>query len=105
MANNNVNFKKIDYSDGDAFMKELYNKSTIDSCTFDDFLKLPRQDGYENNINRIPNDFSTAIDHKENINHTGIMILPEPVLQDASGKIIDITFQDISKNIVNGTNE
>ena len=63
MANNKVNFEKNDYSDGDAFMKEFYNKSTIDSCTFDDFLKLPKQDGYETNINRIPNDFSTATDH------------------------------------------
>ena len=105
MSNIQVDFEKLDYAEGEALIKELYNPTTIESCSFDEFLKLPKQDGYENNINRVPNNFTTAIDHKDDINMTGVMVLPDPILKDASGNTLEITYQDLSMNSVNGATE
>ena len=35
------------------------------SKTWDDFLKLPKSDGYVNNVNRVPNSFSKVTDKKD----------------------------------------
>ena len=65
MSNVDLDFDSIDYSSGNLTMAALYNDRSVVSATWDDFLKLPTVDGYQNNIKRVPNDFSTNVRDKK----------------------------------------
>lgn len=57
-SNITIDSEKIDYSHGERCMKELYNERNVVVQTWDDFLKLPKIAGYEQNVKRVPNTFS-----------------------------------------------
>jgi hypothetical protein len=57
MSNTTVETEKLDYSEGEQCMRELYNDRNVVSKTWADFLALPKIPGYENNVKRVPNDF------------------------------------------------
>ena len=61
-TNANIDFQKVDYSDGIEILNDMYKPSELVTCSFDDFLKLPKSDGYLNNQNRVPNDFTNVVD-------------------------------------------
>ena len=61
-TNANIEFQKVDYSDGAEILNDMYKQTEIVTCSFEDFLKLPKCDGYMNNINRVPNDFTNVVD-------------------------------------------
>jgi hypothetical protein len=67
MTSVNIDLSKFDYREGKDAMETLYQETEIEIKSFDDFLKLPVSDGYKNNVNRVPNDFNTAIDMSGNI--------------------------------------
>jgi hypothetical protein len=64
-GNINIDKEKFDYCDGNTlimdYLKKLEDTSDpVVSPSFDDFLKLPVNDGYKNNIKRVPNDFKSV---------------------------------------------
>lgn len=65
MSNAEIDFDKLDYSSGALTMAALYNDRSVVSATWDDFLKLPKVAGYQNNDKRVPNDFSTGVRDKK----------------------------------------
>ena len=65
MSNSTMDVETVDYSKGNDLMKVLYNERNCVSATSDDFLKLPKSDGYLNNAKRVPNSFSNAKDKKD----------------------------------------
>ena len=65
MSNVDIDFDKLDYSVGNLTMEALYNDRSVVSATWDDFLKLPKVAGYQNNEKRVPNDFSTGVRDKK----------------------------------------
>ena len=65
MSNSTVDTETIDFTEGEDFMKALYNERNCVSATWDDFLKLPKVAGYVNNVKRVPNSFSNAKDKKD----------------------------------------
>lgn len=65
MSNVDIDFDKLDYSVGNLTMEALYNDRSVVSATWDDFLKLPKVAGYQNNERRVPNDFSTGVRDKK----------------------------------------
>ena len=65
MSNSTIDIETVDYSEGNDFMKVLYNERNCVSATWDDFLKLPKSDGYLNNVKRVPNSFSKVKDKKD----------------------------------------
>lgn len=66
MSNVDINFNSIDYSVGELTMAALNNDRSVVSATWDDFLKLPRVAGYENNVKRVPNNFAEGVRDKIN---------------------------------------
>jgi hypothetical protein len=65
MSNSTIDVETIDYTEGEDCMKALYNERNCVSKTWDDFLKLPKSDGYLNNVKRVPNSFSKVTDKKD----------------------------------------
>ena len=65
MANSTIDTETIDFAEGEDFMKVLYNERNCVSATWDDFLKLPKSDGYLNNVKRVPNSFSKVTDKND----------------------------------------
>ena len=65
MSNSTTDVEMIDYTEGEDRMKALYNERNCVSKTWDDFLKLPKSDGYLNNVKRVPNSFSKVMDKKD----------------------------------------
>ena len=65
MSNSTIDTETIDFTEGEDFMKALYNERNCVSATWDDFLKLPKSDGYLNNVKRVPNSFSNVTDKKD----------------------------------------
>ena len=65
MSNSTIDVEMIDYTEGEDRMKALYNERNCVSKTWDDFLKLPKSDGYLNNVKRVPNSFSKVMDKKD----------------------------------------
>ena len=66
MSNSTIDVETVDYLEGDDLMKAFYNERNCVSATWDDFLKLPKSDGYVNNVKRVvPNSFSNAKDKKD----------------------------------------
>ena len=65
MSNSTIEVETVDYEVGEDFMKALYNERNCVSKSWDDFLKLPKSDGYLNNDKRVPNSFSKVIDKKD----------------------------------------
>ena len=65
MSNSTTDVETVDYTEGNDFMKVLYNERNCVSATWDDFLKLPKISGYVNNVKRVPNSFSNAKDKKD----------------------------------------
>ena len=65
MSNSTVDVETVDYTEGNDFMKALYNKRNCVSATWDNFLKLPKSDGYLNNVKRVPYSFSKVKDKKD----------------------------------------
>ena len=65
MSNSTIDVETIDYTEGNDFMKVLYNERNCVSATWDYFLKLPKSDGYWNNAKRVPNSFSKVTDKKD----------------------------------------
>ena len=58
----NIDRDKFDYFDGNTLILDYLKKleesnEPIEVPSFDDFLKIPVNDGYKNNIKRVPNDF------------------------------------------------
>ena len=85
MSNVDIDFDTIDYSTGNATMAALYNERTVVSATWEDFLKLPKVAGYENNVKRVPNDFSTnVIDKKGDPYRT---INEQPIISDSKDNL------------------
>ena len=77
MSNVDIDFDSIDYSSGNLTMAALYNDRSVVSATWDDFLKLPMVAGYQNNIKRVPNDFSTNVrDKKDDPLQTPVILAP-----------------------------
>lgn len=65
MSNFQVEPDKIDYSEGQLLMDNLYNERTTISHTWEDFLNLPKVNGYVNNAKRVPNDFRVGVTDKK----------------------------------------
>ena len=65
MSNSTTDVETVDYTEGNDFMKVLYNERNCLSATWDDFRKLSKSDGYLNNAKRVPNSFSNAKDKKD----------------------------------------
>ena len=65
MSNSTISIETVDYTEGEDFMTALYNERNCVSATWDDFLKLPKSDGYVKNVKRVPNSFSNAKDKKD----------------------------------------
>ena len=65
MSNSTIDVETVDYTEGEDCMKALYNERNCVSATWDDFLKLPKLDGYVNNVKRVPNSFSKVTDKKD----------------------------------------
>ena len=65
MSNSTIYVETIDYTEGEDCMKALYNERNCVSKTWDDYLKLPKSDGYVNNVKRVPNSFSKVMDKKD----------------------------------------
>ena len=65
MSKSTVDVETVDYMEGEDCMKALYNERNCVSATWDDFLKLPKSDGYVNNVKRVPNSFSNLKDKKD----------------------------------------
>ena len=65
MSNSTIDVEMIDYTEGEDRMKALCNERNCVSKTWDDFLKLPKSDGYLNNVKRVPNSFSKVMDKKD----------------------------------------
>ena len=64
-SNSTIDTETIDYTEVKDCMKALYNERNCVSATCDDFLKLPKVDGYVNNVKRVPNSFSNVKDKKD----------------------------------------
>ena len=64
-ANVDIDFNRLDYTEGGETMAALYNDRAVVSATWGDFLKLPKVAGYINNAKRVPNDFSTKVVDKK----------------------------------------
>ena len=78
MSNSTMDVETVDYSEGDNFMTALYNGRNCVSATWDDFLKLPKSDGYLNNVKRVPNSFSKVTDKKDDpLRATERFVLPK----------------------------
>ena len=65
MSNSTIDVETTDLTEGNDFVKALYNERNCVSKTWDDFLKQPKSDGYVNNVNRVPNSFSKVTDKKD----------------------------------------
>ena len=65
MSNSTIDFETIDFTEGEDRMKALYNQRNCVSATWDDFQKLPKLDGYVNNVKRVPKSFSKIKDKKD----------------------------------------
>ena len=65
MSNSTIDVETVDYAEGEDCMKALYNERNCVSATWDAFLKLPKSDGFVNNVKRVPNSFSNAKDKKD----------------------------------------
>ena len=66
----NVDLAKFQATDGNTlileYLKRLEEKDEpVNVTTIDDFLKIPVNDGYKNNIKRVPNDFSCLRSNEE----------------------------------------
>ena len=61
MSNSSIDIEKVDYTHGELCMKELYNERNVVVKSWVDFLALPKTIGYENNVKRVPNDFSKNV--------------------------------------------
>jgi len=66
----NIDRERFDYCDGNTiimdYIKKLEDTSEpVAAPSFDDFLKLPLNDGYKNNIKRVPNDFKIIKTNEE----------------------------------------
>lgn len=79
MSNVNIDTEQINYSEGEAMMRELYNERNVIQHTWDDFLKLPKQSGYSNNQSRVPNDFKLNVIDKQNTPYTTLTDVSLPV--------------------------
>ena len=78
MSNSTIDVETVDYTEGEDFMTALYNERNCVSATWDDFLKLPKSDGYVNNVKRVPNSFSKVTDEKgDPLRATERFILPK----------------------------
>ena len=72
MSNSTVEFDQVDYTHGEECMKVLYNERNVVAKSWADFLALPKSTGYENNIKRVPNDFSENVVDKKGDKYTTI---------------------------------
>ena len=61
MSNSSVDIEKVDYTHGEQCMRELYNERNVVVKSWADFLALPKSIEYENNVKRVPNDFSINV--------------------------------------------
>ena len=66
----NVDLAKFQATDGNTLILEYLNRleekdEPVNVTTIDDFLKIPVNDGYKNNIKRVPNDFSCLRKNEE----------------------------------------
>ena len=78
MSNVDIDFERLNYTLGGETMAALYNDRAVVSATWGDFLKLPKVDGYVNNVKRVPNDFSTnVVDKKDDPLHAPVKNLPK----------------------------
>ena len=83
MSNITVEPDQIDYSEGKRIMESLYNERTVVQHTWEDFLKLPKQSGYENNQKRVANDFKLNVKDKQNTPYTTLADTAIPLEVDA----------------------
>jgi hypothetical protein len=84
-----IDFDKIDFTVGSETMKEFYTERTIESKSWEDFLKIPKSKEYMENSKRVANDFKVE-DKMEDIvyKHIRDIKLTKPVITDKDGNVV-----------------
>lgn len=77
MSDITVENEKVDFSTGAQMFSEFYEEREIMCMTWDDFLKLPKSEGYTNNPTRIPNDFRQNVIDKKDDPLMPILVMPK----------------------------
>ena len=91
-------FSKFDYSNGEQYMKELFNPSEFVDVSVAGFLNLPLTESYKNNAERTA-EFSGITDTPDVKGPMDFNI--EPVLTDASGNVLETVYVDMPVEEVN----